>query len=611
MATGNLHLSGSDVPDYDRLCMAMKSATYSLRQFRENRASDVRDYVGNNWSENALDTPKQMVNVIDQFIEIVGKQLVANNPRMMLSTINPTAKPVVAKLEMGVNSIIKKMDLSTTLKRVNVDACFSVGICKVGICDPGHAAKMGWRLKAGDCAAHVVDLDDFVFDQHARDFRECSFIGHRFRMPLQVAREFKQFNAKQRKELSASEDRRFNAEGDEKITSLGRAYTGDTTEFDPMVDLWEVYLPRHGLVVTMELDPISGYRSGDQHDLLRVQKWIGPVTGPYHILGFGTVPDNAMPKSPIQRISPMNTLLNNMWRKLDRQAQRLKSVTLIRGTADADGNRQVKASDGDAIRVDDPESAREVTMGGPNPVLFQFAEQTRAVLNVMAGNLELMGGGAAQSPTEHQDAMLNENSGKVVAGMQQDVVRFVSGVGESIAWFEHHNPSKVIREEFLHPGLPANQGFEQVRTLSPEERQHVPWEDMEIKVDPYSLPYQTPQSRMTTIDGIVQQLAPFMQILQQQGRSLDLAYYLQLKAKYSDMPDLERLFMSGQPPPATDDGQGDPNAGMGGPAEKTTNIVRRSLGANSPANQQNNRMNLMGSMGGSANGVNPQMNGKH
>lgn len=611
MATGNLHLTGSDVPDYDRLCMAMKSATYSLRQYRENRASDVRDYVGNNWSENALDTPKQMVNVIDQFVEIVGKQLVANNPRMMLSTINPAAKPVVAKLEMGVNSIIKKMDLADTLKRVNVDACFSVGICKVGICDPGHAAKMGWRLKAGDCAAHVVDLDDFVFDQHARDFREVSFIGHRFRMPLAVAKEFKEFNAKARKQLSESDDRRFNAEGDEKITSLGRAYTGDATEFDPMVDLWEVYLPRHGLVVTMEMDPISGYRSGDQHDLLRVQKWIGPVTGPYHILGFGTVPDNAMPKSPIQKISPLNTLLNNMWRKLDKQAQRLKSITLIRGAADADGNRQVKASDGDAIRVDDPESAREIVMGGPHPVLFQFAEQTRAVLNTIAGNLDLQGGGAAQSPTMHQDEMLNQNSGRVTQGMQQEVIKFVSAVGESIAWFEHHNPAKVIREEFLPSGLPANQGYEQVRTLTPQERQQVPWEDMEIKVDPFSLPYQTPQSRMATLDGIVTQMAPLMQVLQSQGLSLDVAFLMKLKAKYGDMPDLERLFMSGVTPPAPDQGGGDPAGGSGQPPETTRNYVRHSAGANSPANQQNNRMNLLGSMGGSANGVNPQLNGKH
>lgn len=572
-----------------RLCRAMKSASTSLASFRRNRTRDIRDYVGANYGENGSER-RMLNNGLSLYVQVMSQALVGQNPRFMLSTPSRRAKPTVSAEQEWVNEQVEKIGLGSIMRECVVDSLFCLGITKVALSTPADSAVSGWHLSSGEPFAANIDLDDFTYDIHARRFEEASFIAHRFRMPLDIAREWKEFDSKQRKELHASDDPEFTSEGDERTAWLSRNEEGLDEEFEEMVDLWEVWLPRHKLILTMEHEGLTTGDATHRYDEpLRVQKWVGPDKGPYHFLASGPpVPDNAMPKALIQDIRDMNSLINNVWRKIEDDARNFKVVTAIQGVADADGKRTVEANHGEAIRVDNPEGIKEIIFRGVNPVMMNFVLSASQVWNKQAGNIELQAGTAPQSRTASQDKMLNENAGAMMAGIQGKVTKHVASVGEALIWYYHHHPELQMESEYVRPGLP--QEFAITRRVEPKERIQIPWKDLKIKVDPYSLPFSSPSEKLAILNSIVQQTLPMLPLLQQQGASFDIQFYLQKIAEYTAQSDIPQLFRLTEPPPQEATSPEEMPHMLQGNTTRT--YERRSVGQESQAAQEQQALNM-------------------
>jgi len=543
----------------------------------------VRQYVGMHWSEEGT-SEKVPVNLISLYVTVVSRNLIAKNPRVMLSTFDRQNKPAVSAMQSWANEEIGRMRLQNTLKRVVLDGLFSLGICKVALATPADSATVAWNLVAGSPFAERVDLDDFVYDMHARDFTESSFIGHRYRVPLDVVKDSRIYDSS-RRTLEPSIDAAFNLEGDERISMLGRSYYGqDSEEFEDMIDLWEVYVPRHRLVLTLVDQYMVGVQGmADIKDnpnaqmALRVQKWLGPDGGPYHLLQYGTVPGNAMPKAPIQDLVDMHDAVNRMYRKAIRQGERQKEQLLIAGGSMEDGKRIQEAGDGDVVRCDNPERAQVRSFGGPNQANLGLGTHLKDLYSWLAGNLDMMGGLAPQSKTLGQDQMLEQNASRAIADMQDGTVDFTAGVIKALCWYWWHDPFKVMKTKAMLPGLPS-MGIQ--RTVTPQQRMRGRFEELEVEIDPYSMQHSTPQSRLAALNQIVQGIiTPMMQFLQQQGIGFDANAYLQKVGAYGNMPDLVDIITI-QPPPQPDkQAAGAAPAEAPKPAETTRNYVRRSIGA--------------------------------
>ena len=585
-----------------RLAAAAQRARLVLRRPRQERFDAVRQYVGRHYSEEGA-IQAVPCNIIGQYVSVVGRKLIAQNPRVLLSTWDRGSRPVVNAMGLWVNREIPRIRLANTLKRVVTDALFSIGIAKVGLANPAESAATNWKNTAGQPFVERVDLDDFVFDIHCRDLSEAGFIGHRYRAPLRVVRETKMFS-KDRKGLEGSYDRIYNMEGDERIGLIGRTTLGsDQEEFEDFVDLWEFYVPRERLIITLRDDNLTGAASGDDRHYgkaLSIRPWIGPDCGPYHILGFGTVPGNPMPKAPVMDLIDLHENINRILRKLMRQAERQKENTFVTGPANEDGSRVMQSNDGEIIKVDNPDQIRLVSMGGPNPQNFQFFMAMKELVSWLAGNLDIMGGLSPQSKTAHQDEMLNENSAASIADMQGRVLDFTNDVCDALCWFYHHDPHRVTRAEFEVPGVQGVSIPLETFPNNPDVHQNMPgrmvrshkYEDMDVKVDAYSLQHQTPQQRLAAMNQVIQQVyLPLAQLAQQQGIALDLNQYFQKVGLYLDDPDIQELLTVGEPPVQKDQGQ----AGVEKPpmqAETTRNYNRRSL-SDSTANQSHERVQAM------------------
>ncbi len=622
--------TGAPVPiktkdiDYPGLLQDIKTDRMSMQRFRQERYDMVQEYAGNHWSDEGA-THKIPLNLLSLYVGVVGRNLIAKNPRYMLSTFSPNHKPTVAAMQAWANKEVEHMGLANTLQRVVVDALFSVGICKVALASPANSASVAWSLAAGEPFAERVDLDDFVFDVHARDFSQVGYIGHRYRVPIDVVKDSKMYG-KGRKSIEPMVEDMYNIEGDPRIDLLGRGtYSNAGNRFEKYVDLWEIYLPRHRLIVTFVDNQMVGAEgSADMNgevEPLRVQGWVGPDMGPYHILGFGVVPGNAMPKAPIQDLLDLHHATNNAYRKVLRMTERIKELTLVAGGAEADGNSVMNGSDGDILAVRDPSKVVPFVSGGSAVnVVMTMAQAFKDLFSFMGGNLELMGGRGAQSKTATQDKLLNENAGASIADMQDRTVQFASKVGNALCWYWWNDPFKVQKSKHSLQGLPE---FEIVRQVFPGQhpdpnalKRDGKYEDLQIEVDPYSMQHATPQSRLQGLMTAVQQIyLPMATIAQQQGVAFDFNAFFKMIGQYMDQPDLTSIFTIQEPPAQEQIASGGGHGEAGpGPAQTTRNYVRESMpGRTRQGDEMNQRNAMMGiNPGGNplttANGK-PSMNG--
>lgn len=559
----------ADVP---RLVDAMRAARRTLRYFREQRVNAIRQYVGRNWSDWGSDK-RVPVNLLARYVQVVARALVPNNPRVMLSTQKRSAQPAVRAMQDWMNQRIVDTKFQQTLHRWTVDGLFGLGIMKTGIATPADAASAGYTTQAGVPFSETVDLDDFVYDIGCKDFRQASFLGHRYRMPLDVAESLKYFDAKERKKLgqyAVPNDARMNQDdGDERVNVVGMGWQhGAEREYEPMVDLWEIYIPRLRKVITMASS--AGGVPNSDCGILREQEWIGPDCGPYHFLAFQLVPGNAMPKAPVQDLIDLHEFVNHGYRKLINQMQRQKSVLPVSGAAVDDSKNIQQASDGEIIGCDRPEGVKEVSYGGPNTTNANFVVHLTDVFSKQAGNLELLAGTQAQSKTATQDKILAENSSAGVADMQETATSGFADVLRAHCWFWWYHPTEVMNTSRSAPGLPDIAierklypgGYRDPNTgTRPDLARDGRFEELMCRIDPYSLVYRTPQQRLGFITQVVQSMVPMLPILQQQGVMFDAQAYLKKISEYADEPDIVDLFTVSAPP---SDGQG-----AGGGHERT------------------------------------------
>jgi hypothetical protein len=557
-----------------KLCKAIKHARLALRFARTERRELARLVAGTHFSEQGA-REKQPVNLLALYQWIIGRKLISAAPRFMLSTFNTQIKPVVAAVQQWGNEEIVRMNLANTLRRFVTDGLYSLATMKVAIMNPVDAAMCAWRLPAGSPSAKGIDFDDWVGDGHARDLTEMYFEGFRFRAPVQAVRECQEFNRKVRKSVEVQYDTAYNQEGDERISMIGRGYYGmNDEEYEDMCTCWEIYLPMHRKVVTLISDE-SGYPDGDA-DALHVADWIGSDNGPFVHMAYGLIPNNLLPLAPMMNLRDMHEAANFNLRKLMRVAERTKELTLYEQSMDKDATSIRDASDGMMVATKDPKNFTQIVFGGQHMAgLVAVANEFRNLFSYAAGNLDMAGGLAPQSKTLGQDKLLSAAGSDSIQSLQEDTVCATSDTIERLGWFWWHDPFKIQTVEHQVPGLPGISGTRRVFPNHPrftdpknkEFRGRPPlvrsgsFNDLSIKVDPYSLPHNTPESRMATMQSVMTNVVlPMMQFCVQQGIGLDMNKYLNKVGQYLNMPDLAEILTIIPPPE---------DASMGGAKSRT------------------------------------------
>lgn len=498
------------------------AADYSRRQlshFLDTRLAFVREFVGKHYGENGADD-KVPINMLDLASNTYTTYLAPENPQGLVTTKYKHLKPFATKMTQALRECAHEVKLAAAIESAVLDSLFLFGAVKVGH-DGISAAHTGY-----DKYVKTVDPQDWVHDWSAHSLEEAQFMGDRFRMDLDEARNNPAFDQKQREKIQPLDTYVYDEDGTERIEELGSNDGGWISEqFRDKAELWSVWLPREQIVI---IYPANNKAPGKP---LQVIEWDGVEQGPYHMLWYQSVPSRVMPSAPMNNLYDLHDLANRMFNKVARQGEAQKSVTAVGPGGDRDAERVIKAADLDTIRTDAPEKLGVLNYGGVNPNSLAFTIQVRELFSMFAGNLDLMAGLGPQSETLGQDQILAASNSRRLAKMQGKVERWIEGILRALMWYEWTDP---LRERYMTYKIP--QTTREVDLLwTPEDRQGA-FLEYNLNVTPHSVRYRSPAERVQLLDQFVMQiLIPLMQM--GGGYEIDLEQFIRLRSRYLEMDD--------------------------------------------------------------------------
>ena len=251
-----------------RLQNAIEYSRRKLQPYREKRLHAIRQFVGTHYTDNGA-TQRVPMNLLEMAISIYRRAIAARRPQILVKSKSRERAAVANQFEFALNSLIKDIDLETTIQKWVTDAMFGMGIVKVGLTDSGMDMG-GFEHDPGQPFVDNVDFDDFVFDMTAKRWDQIQFSGNRYCCPYEAIVQSKMFG-KKTKDIQPSIYQKTNEFGEERIQQIGsgEGYFGDEY-YSPIVELWDIWLPIENVVVTVQADDRGGV---SQSEPLRVVEW--------------------------------------------------------------------------------------------------------------------------------------------------------------------------------------------------------------------------------------------------------------------------------------------------------------------------------------------------
>ena len=552
-----------------KLQSSMEFSRRKLQPFRRNQLAAVKQLVGKHYSDNGADDIVP-VNYIELALNIYTQHLAARRPNVLITTGSKDLKPVAYKLALDINWLLDEIKIQKELHKAVMQAMFSIGIMKIGLHNTLSVRLGGRDYPLGEPFARSVSLDNWVHDMSSSNWNEIQFCGDRYSVPVDDLKDMG-LNKEFISQLVPNDTSASIHEGDsEKTSSISKENEMAQDKFRETVDLWDIWVPHKNDIVTI----------AEQVDIVgKTIEWEGPPTGPYHFLKFNEVIDNIMPLSPVSTWQDLHTLANSLFRKLGRQANRQKKVTAVQGSADSDGNRIVKASDGDMIKVERPESIKDINTGGIDQMGLMFFLQVTELANTHFGNLNAMGGLDTSAETLGQDQLLTANASKRLESMQKNTIEFATAITKDIGWYRWTDPVRSF------PVTIKEYGVEQKSSISILDRE-TDFYEYNFEIEAFSMQHQTPASRasalMRVYEGV---LAPASQQLASQGIFINYENFLNTLSKYINLPELKDMLIYANP-------QEQQEGSHGESVRMNPNTTRKYIreGRPGPSRQGNNRV---------------------
>lgn len=521
-----------DSDDIRNLRQAMRFSRRQLGAPRGFRRKRIMEFVGRNYAEEGSER-RTPVPFLALAVNLYRRQLAPRTPKSFVTSKHQELLPIAKRIQLGLNHLLQhEIRYKQTKRMLVLDALFLMGIAKVGLTKSGTVEIDGYMHDVGKGYVDRIDLDDWLQDMSAKRWESLAYMGHRYRASYSAVmgdREMKNKDGLQpTHRLSVDDD------GEERLEALSRGDNRtDADEYRQYVELWELWLPEDNLIVTLPVEESS--------KVLKIQEWEGPEFGPYHILQFGGVPDQLLPLAPSALWVELHTFANSIFRKLQNQATRQKKVLGYTGNAE-DAERIKTVNDGDGFRLDDPQGAKELSLGGIDQVNLAMFIQTRDLFSWFAGNLDTMGGLSPQAETLGQEEILRESSGRMLEDMLDLTLDFDHDIIRDSAWYMWEDP--LVEMALQQPVKGSDRTI--TVNFTPEDREGN-FIDFNIDIDPYAVQYQSPAARLNTLNKFIQQLAPFIPMMEAQGITLDFEGWLREAARYADMPELERIIRFANP----------------------------------------------------------------
>lgn len=558
-----------------KLRHAMDVSRQQLQHTRDFEKNALRQYLGQHYSDNAADD-RVPINLLDLAITVYVAHLASGEPEASVAANFIELRQNAILVEKLVNHDMRQCRYSSAKEEAVMNSMFSMGILKVGMCLSESHALADSTIQYAKPYVASVDIEDWVHDPTAKRWEQIGFCGNRSYLPLEAVRDDPTFDPRVRNAVKAEEWSLVGEEsGDDRLLSLfGDERMSQGEMLHEVCEVWDIWLPREQLVVTL-----AGGADLPNGGVLHVMEWDGPAHGMYHLLRYGRVSGNIVPKSPAQGLMDMHQLLNRLYTKLGRQAERQKNVTAYEAGFADDAERLREADDGDMVQVNSVNSIRTEMFGGVDQANLSFTLNAYQLAKQMAGNIDSLGGLGSAADTLGQEELMASAASKRMAEMQRRVIECDVAVVRDLAWYRFHDPTLNEQVSFEANGLQAPYD------ITPADMRGDAM-DYNYKVNPASISMRTPEQQLEQMLQTYERIImPNMELLMAQGGAPNIELMLEEASRLTGNDTLRNLVTFADPQIMRERPMGREGLGSSMPANTTRRyerISRRGSAATSP-----------------------------
>ena len=565
MAEGGVVASGIN---HDALHKSIRWSYRALEPFRNLNQNLIEEYAGPTYGQGLA--KEKYLNKLHQAVDAYTLLLAANRPRVNVTTHFDEYRPFARKFQEAVNNLIEEIGLEITIRQWVMDAFFCIGIVKVHLADSGPVEfETDLWMDPGTPFASNVSLDNFFYDMSAKKWSECKYAGDMYRIPyadIQRGIDEGIYDPETASDIRPTSKNEINAD---RLEMISRGAATDIDEYEPMVDLADVWVPREAKIYTY---PVQKRREMVLYgEPIAEMDWEYDQS-PYHLLGFNDVPENIMPLSPASHLVAIDKLINNIMRKSARQARRAKENPIYTPAGSESARKIQRTGDGEWVEVDSVQEIGSFKSGGVDPTNQAFMSGLLEMFDNQAGNLTALLGLGAQSDTATQEQLIHNAGSRKIGQMQYRVMDATNRLIRSLGLMLWEDNFKTITATIPLPG------FEQYTvdaSWRPGDREG-DFLDYNFKVNPMSMPYRTPSQNVEMVNTVISQIyAPLMQMMMAQGGMIDFAALNESYADNLDNPLFRNIIKFQTPSPQLTS----PSMPEGPkkPGNTTRNYVRRNV----------------------------------
>lgn len=487
-----------------RLFAALEASRRVLRPHREKRMEYLAEYVGMHYGEKGT-RDRVPVNYLHMATALYVRLMASRNPAVLVKTDFLSFRPIGKNLQLVTQRAIEKMKLKDAVEEMVTEAMFGMGIVKVGL----RRTPNGPKADVGSNYCVPVDFDDWVHDTRAKHHHQCEFEGDRYSLTVGDLLADPRVERGVIDELPTMSQHNLDDKGEERSESLGRGSSSTDEEgLDERIELWDLFLPREQLIVTLES------QSGQ---VVKIVENDSLDIGPYHRLGYNKVSGNLMPLPPSALIMDLHQLANTLFTKNMRQASLFKKVIVAPPEALKDGELFRDSVDGEYMISSHADRVGEKSFHGADPNVMAMYLEARGEANRFGGNLDALGGLGPQSETLGQDQLIAGAANERLQGMDEKKNEVVTGIVRHLAFNLYTDPVTSYRI----PKRIKGTDMEIAITFTPQQRTG-DFLDFNFDIQAFSMAQRGPTQQLQALRSLVNEfIGPMAGMIEAQGGKIN------------------------------------------------------------------------------------------
>lgn len=519
-----------------KLQEAVMRGVKRMANFRRARVHFLREYIGSYYDKASGEVGSRPLNMIFNAVRVLIPTMVMNFPKHFVMTPYLEAREYANLLGLALDQHDLKINIRDVYRAGIVDAIFTLGVLKTGLCESDSILAMDdleGHIDPGTVYTEKVDFDNFVVDPNSREhmFADAAFLGDRIVVPRRVLLDSGLYDntlIERMPSLSDEHEKQRKAHS----LSMNNIEIPENNELEDEVEIIELWVPSAKAIVTVPASDDVKFE-----DYLRIDDYYGPDKGPYSLLALTPpVPNNPLPVPMVGIWYDLAVKSNEMAKKIIEQASRQKDIVAYRRAASDDAEEVRSAGDGDAIAVDDPDALRTLTFGGQQNSNENHMASLMAWFNMMAGNPEQVGGQRVDAKSATAASILQQNAGVTLEDMKDAVYQWAADEAGRRAWYFHTDPLMqipLVRRQAM-PGQPqmAADGttfmtpptVQEVQVILTPEARRGDYLDFTFRIEPESMGRVDSKVRVQQMQSLFQQLLPAIMAAAQMSMAMGIGF---------------------------------------------------------------------------------------